>query len=181
MLRAVAADQPARDECLAAGTDRHRLGRLFDAFHATPAPDGDAERGGAAGEDGFDARHVRGEAADAGRQAIRPVRVVDAIMEDRNAREMPGRRARLAQPVRGGGRVSRERGVAQVVEQVAAVEPVDARRGEPAQPERQRLERRMRIGRAFEHEHRAPRQPQLAGEEQPDRAGAGNDDVMICW
>jgi hypothetical protein len=36
----------------------------------------------------------------------------------------------------------------------------------------------MRIVRLFQHQHGHAGKPQFAGEEQADRAGAGDDDVM---
>ena len=158
--------------------------RDVDAVHACTVPDLDTERLRTRSEHAFERFHLDREARTGGAwQAMRPLRCIDAVVVEHDAREMAGRAARLSDPVRGRGdafvrhAVFREVERRDLVEQAATVQRLEGGRGEAAQAERQALERRTRIVGLLEHEHGHAGEAQFAGQEQAYRAGTGDDDV----
>jgi hypothetical protein len=106
------------------------------------------------------------------------LRAIDLILEEWDAGEMAGRAALLLHPVRGCRRIAANRARLDCAQQIAAIEALDRRHREAPQTEWQRFQRRMRIVRLLQNEHRTARKPQFAGEEQPDRAGTGDKDIV---
>ncbi len=95
---------------------------------------------------------------------------------------MAARAARLLHPVRAARsdvcalpRLRRRR---DGVQQAAAIEGLDGGHGEAAQSERQPLQRRARVLGLLQHQHREPCEAQLARQQQADRTGAGNHDII---
>lgn len=180
---AVASDQPSAMQALAPGLDSDSLVRLVEALDFQAAPDLGAHGGRPLGEDRFESVHVNGQGeARRARQSIPPTRGVDILVEELDACEMARGAAGRLHPVRrglggAGGRVDALCGFNRGQE-VAAIEGFERRRGQAAHAERQPLQRRPRIRSPFEDHHGNPGKSELAGEEEPNRAGAGDNDVM---
>ncbi len=115
------------------------------------------------------------------RQPVTPPRRIDVGVVELDAREVAGRPA-ARRIGRHRARSRRARVVTtlrrDLLDEAAPVEGLDARPPQPAHAERQPLQRRARILQLFEHQHRTLGEPQLAGQEQPDRAGPGDDHVV---
>ena len=108
-----------------------------------------------------------------------PGRRVDIVLIELDAGEMPRRPARLLRPMRGGGGggIGALRGD-DIVQQAAPIERLERRRRQAAHPEGELLQRRMRVLRLLQHQDGQAGQAQLAGEEQADGPGSGNDGIM---
>jgi len=135
------------------------------------------------GEDALEMLHFASQLRVArARQSVRPPRRIDVAVIELDAREVAGRPAarfagrhgsRLARGTRLGRTLRRN-----LFQEAAPVKRLDARAPEPPHPKREPLQRRVRILQLFEHQHGELREPQLAGQEEADRAGPGDDYVV---
>ncbi len=115
-------------------------------------------------------------------------RAIDILMEERDAGEMSRGPALLRHPVGGGlgGACGVVRALrrSDAVEQAAAIERLEGRRRQTAKPEWQRLQGRGWIARLLQNNPGASCEAQFTGQEESDRAGASDDDIMgvlVVW
>ena len=105
---------------------------------------------------------------------------VDVVLIELDAGEMTGGFSRLLHPVRGTLDRARARALRghDLIQQAAPVKGLGCWERKSTQAERQLFQRRMRIVRLLQHQHRETGEPQLAREKQADGAGTGDDDVV---
>jgi Tetracyclin repressor-like, C-terminal domain len=182
---AVAPDEPARPDALVASADDDFIVRLLEAVDTLAAPDlgSNGERMG--GEHALEMLHLGAKLRiGRARQPVRPSRRVDVAVVELDTREVAGRPAALRSGRHGSG--PRLAGGTRVATRLrrdtfqlpSPVEGLDARAPEPSHAKRQPLQGRVRIRRLFKHQDGKLGEPQLAGEEETDRPGPGDDHVV---
>ncbi|GAA2322435.1 hypothetical protein GCM10010149_89470 [Nonomuraea roseoviolacea subsp. roseoviolacea] len=180
---AVAADEPARGVLVVAGARDHALVARRDGRDRDAAPDLHAERGRPLRQhrlDSFQARHhaLRRRAGQPERQG----RDVDGGRVEHHAGEVApatrGRRLVRAGMAGMAGMVVGARRLQQRVQHPAAVERLHRGHGQAPHPERVRLRRGAGLGVPLQHQDRAAREAELAGQEQTDRARPHYHHVM---
>lgn len=158
--------------------DGHAVHGLSQSLDAAAAPDLCTQRLGADRKDGLDARHFDRHAPDRAGQAVWPLRCIDLIVKELDAGEMTGGATLLLHPVRTRWRLPARRASFQTLQQAAAVEALDRRHRETTQAKRLALERRVRVSRLFQDQHRTAGDPQFTSQKKADGTSARDDDVV---
>ena len=182
---AVATHEPARANALLAGMDGDFVVRSLEAVDAVAAPDLDADGERVSGEDALEMLHLDSRVGCRPGPGAGTSTATNRCCCSRTGCPRSGRPARGAAIRTRSIQVSAGRGTLvgtrlrrDLFQQAAPVEGFDARAPEPSHSEREPLQGRVRILQLFEHQHGELREPQLAGQEQADRAGPGDDHVV---